>query len=388
MPRPAKGPRLYLYERTGREATWIIRDGASRISTGASLADRRRAEKALADYIGKKHTRNFGDGDPAQVLVADVISLYLEEWAKGTPSAATAAYHAQALLSFWGDKCCAEVSGKNCRAYVTHRGETGRRVSQATARRELETLSAAMAYAYRERKLDRPIPVTYPPKSPPRDRWLTRSEAAALIAGALGWAVTACDVRTHKPIAYARLFRPSYHVARFILICLYTGTRHAAALKLRWGVNSAAGWIDIDGGMIYRRGRDEIETRKRRPPVRLSARLSAHCHRWRSCTTVGPIEYAGRQIAKERKGFEAARDRMGLGDDVVPHVLKHTFATWAVLARLPFEEIAVALGTSVAMVERVYGHHAPDYTREVVEAVAVSAAISAARPKRILANAV
>ena len=63
MPRPAKGPRLYLYERTGREATWIIRDGASRISTGASLADRRRAEKALADYIGKKHTRNFGDGD-------------------------------------------------------------------------------------------------------------------------------------------------------------------------------------------------------------------------------------------------------------------------------------------------------------------------------------
>ena len=47
MPRRAKGPRLYLYERKGREPVWIIRDGTYQIGTGCPASDIAGAERAL-----------------------------------------------------------------------------------------------------------------------------------------------------------------------------------------------------------------------------------------------------------------------------------------------------------------------------------------------------
>jgi len=196
----------------------------------------------------------------------------------------------------------------------------------ATARRELVTLTAALSFAYAERKLSQPVPVTLPPGSEPRTRWLTRSEAAALIAGALGIVATAYDIETRKPLRWARLFQPSYHVARFILNGLYTGTRHEANLNMRWGVNAKGGWFDLDRGVMYRRGVGEADSNKRRVPAPIPDRLLPHLKRWRRMTVVGPVEYAGRLIAKERKGHRA-RELAGLGEDVTPHVLKHTCIT-------------------------------------------------------------
>ena len=59
-----------------------------------------------------------------------------------------------------------------------------------------------------------------PPKGRSRERWLTRSEAARLIRHA--WRYR--EVQKGKPIG--RLARR--HVACFILIALYTGTRAGA----------------------------------------------------------------------------------------------------------------------------------------------------------------
>ena len=51
----------------------------------------------------------------------------------------------------------------------------------STAGRELTVLRTALGYAHRNGKLiDRPF-VELPPRPPGRDRWLTRSEAAALL---------------------------------------------------------------------------------------------------------------------------------------------------------------------------------------------------------------
>ena len=371
MPRPRKGARLYLRERPGRDPAWVIRDGSKEIGTGCGAGDLRGAEEALAAYIGKRHRPDFRDGSPAEVLVSDVIGLYGREHAATGPTAETAGYHFANLLPFWGELTCADVSGANCRAYVAWRmeGGTGRAVSQSTARRELATLSAALGYAYKERKVDRPIPVTFPEQAPARDRWLTRTEAARLLAGALGWSAVAYDRHTRQPTAWRRLHRPHYHVARFILIALGTGTRHDASLNLRWGVNSAGGWVDLDAGLVYRRGEGQAETRKRRTPVPMSRKLTAHARRWRQLTALGPVEYAGRLIAKERRGFREACERAGLGPDVVPHVLRHTYATWAILAGVSISRVARAMGTSEKMVDTVYGHHAPDFLRDVAEGV-------------------
>jgi integrase len=43
-----------------------------------------------------------------------------------------------------------------------------------------------------------------------------------------------------------------------------------------------------------------------------------------------------------------------------PYALRHTFAAWAIAAGLPTFEIAKTMGTSLAMIERTYGHLLPD----------------------------
>ena len=58
-----------------------------------------------------------------------------------------------------------------------------------------------------------------------------------------------------------------------------------------------------------------------------------------------------------------------LGEEITPHVLRHTFATWAVMAGVPFGKVARALGTTEQVVEDVFGPHLPEHLRGVVETV-------------------
>jgi integrase len=279
-------------------------------------------------------------------------------------------YHLKPLIEFFRKMSCDEISGSSCGAYVATRasGKLGRKVKSTTARRELETLSAALNYAHRQRKLRFPVAVTYPCKASPRERWMTRSEVAALLAGSLGIVAIACDVRSRVPVKWARMFRPAYHVARFILIALYTGTRHEAILRMRWATNSSGGWFDLDRGVMYRRGEGEVETNKRRPAVPIPSNLLPHLRRWRRLTKIRPVEYAGRLILKERRGFERARDLAGLGGEITPHILRHTCATWMLQNGVPTRETAGYLGTSEKMVEKVYAHHHPDYLAKARDA--------------------
>ena len=96
-----------------------------------------------------------------------------------------------------------------------------------------------------------------------------------------GITATAYDIKSRQPVKWGRLFQPSYHVARFILIGLYTGTRHEANLSMRWGVNSKSGWFDLDRGVMYRRGEGEADTNKRRVPAPIPDNLLPHLKRWR-----------------------------------------------------------------------------------------------------------
>ena len=364
MPRPSKGPRLWLRERPGREAVYVIRDGSRQIGTGCVGGRRGEAEKALAEYIRQKHRPDFRDGDPAHVLVDDVLRLYVTEHAPHVASPESIGYHMIPLGLFFAGRTVSWISGATCRRYADDRtaGRLGRVVVAGTARRELETLSAALGYAYRERQIDRPVPVTFPEKAPPRERWLTRTEAARLVAGALGWCATTCGLRTRELGGWRRIGPRNYHVARFILIALYTGTRHDAILRLRWGVNSEGGWFDLDRDRLYRRGAGQRETNKRRPPAPLPRQLAAHARRWRRLTINGPVEYEGELLAKERRGFARACLYAHL-DGVTPHTLKHTSITWMLQRGVSTWEAAGYYGTSEAVIRNVYGHHATDYLR-------------------------
>ena len=134
-----------------------------------------------------------------------------------------------------------------------------------------------------------------------------------------------------------------------------------AILKLHWSRNSRGGWFDIENEVLYRRGEGQRETTKRRPPVPIPENLLPHVRRWRRLTLHGPVEFAGRLIKKERRGWKRARISAGLGAEVTPHILRHTCITWMLQRSVPIWEVAGFVGASEKVIRDTYGHHSPEH---------------------------
>lgn len=329
MPRRRAAPRLYLDRARGQ---WVIRDGSSFIRTGCTESERVPAEKLLAKYLGKKHEPESGP-DP---LIADVLLVYTREHLPHTKAAKNATYNVSNLAGWFGGNSLSDISARACRDYAATR-------SPAAGRRDLETLRAAIRYYSREYGPVIAPDIVLPPKSEPRTRWLTRSEAARLLNSA----------------------RPIQHLRRFILLGLHTGTRPGAVLRLTWAQ------IDLKAGLLYRRPQGEQEdAKKRSPPVRLGRRILSHLRRWQRHDAPLNVEYLchyeGAVVRKLRRAFPQAVKRAGL-KGVMPHTLRHTRATWLMQAGVPIWEAAGSLGMSVEILEKVYGKHSPDFQKRAAE---------------------
>lgn len=178
---------------------------------------------------------------------------------------------------------------------------------------------------------------------------MTRSEAANLL-----WAA----YRGHK----------SQHLARFVLVALYTGTRKDAILRMGFAPNVRGGWFDLDRGIMFRKSDDERSTKKRRTPAPIPRQLLAHLRRWRATGAIWAIEYNGRQVADVKRAFAKAAESAGL-DDVTPHTLKHTAITWAMQNGITTWEASGFFATSQETIERVYGHHSPGFMEAARQAM-------------------
>jgi integrase len=280
------------------------------------------------------------------------------------------------LDSWWGEQTLADVNGANCRAYVQYRvshpwksakpektGRAPRMVTAAAARRELEDLRAAINHHRREGLCSEIVSVALPARADPRQRWLTRSEAARLLWAA--WQAKQVMRGQDTRRAVGR------HVARFILVGLYTGTRSSAICGAALMPTVGRGQVDLERGVFYRRAIGRRQTKKRQPPVKLPARLLAHMRRWARLRLARNfvVEWNGKPVESVRKGFEAAVRAAGLNSDVTPHVLRHTCATWLMQKGVNLWDAAGFLGMTVQQLEQGYGHHHPDYQEEAVAAL-------------------
>lgn len=402
MGRPRKGARLYL--RAGRidrktrrplAPVYFIRDGQKNISTGFGPDSLEQAEQALAAYLASKVAPVLSESatPPSAVLVAEVIELYARERAPDTADPISVKVRLQTILDWWGDKTLAQVTRSACKAYVAWRTsqpiksfkdpKTARRVSAVAAGRELEDLSAAIGWWDGEHPLTR-LPVMTMPKKveSPRDA-LSRSQAAALLLAARGrvrgptgrWLKAAPSTRSNRA-----------HLARFVLLGIYSGTRPGLLPRLRWSVSDTDPWVDLERGWIFRRGRGECESRtKQRPLIRIPRRLLGHLKRWKvrddrenlARTSRGqpPIEtvlhHGGRAISgRIRTGYAGIVKAAGLDDAITPHWHRHTCATWLMEEDVPAARAAQYLGMTIATLEKHYGHHRPDHQNDVGSALA------------------
>jgi integrase len=357
MPQAAKGPRLWLRrERRDPSGTlthptvWYIRDdGRYQESTGCGLDDRGEAEQQLAEYIARKRldATPRGTRDPAAIPVADVIARYVRDVAAKRARPKEAGQRAKALLAFFGDKNLADVNGDICRRYAAQRS------TDAAARRELEDLRAAINHHRREGLCSQVVEVVLPPERPARERWLTRSEAARLVLAAWRYQEIQKGKATDR--------RSRQHVAKFILVALYTGTRASAVCGAALEPTVGRGWVDVERGVFYRRAANTSETKKRQPPVPLPPGLLAHLRRWKRHGQRFAVEWNRESVIDVGKAFSNTVADAGLGPDVTPHVLRHTAATWLMQAGVDMWEAAGFLGMTVEMLSQRSGHHHPTH---------------------------
>jgi len=357
VPRQSRGPHLYLKARKDGDAVWYIRDGGSRTSTGCGAGDREGAREALERHLARTARPNFGSRDPAAVRVADIIALYAQDRANATARPKETGARLARLLSFFKTAVADEITPSSCAAYVRARG------AEQAARRELEDLRAALRHAFKSRKIACEIPIALPEKSPPRERWLERGEAARLIAAALGWRFApCCDIATRRErlAIWGRPGERNRHVARFVLIGLYTATRHDAILGLGWRVHTDGGHVDLARGVLYRAPPGARQTAKRRPPVAIPPALAPHLARWSQMPAAGLyiVTWDGSRMDRMQRAWRGAVARAGLGPDVTPHILRHTAITWRLHEGWSIWDVAGFAGATAEMIERVYGHHA------------------------------
>lgn len=269
-------------------------------------------------------------------MIADVLRVYSDEHAVHKKSARNISYVIGSLLKWWGDKTVADINQRSCREY------SQTKTLQAAAA-DLKFLRAAVGYWHEHETYG---PLNFIPKfwrpaaNPPKERWLTREEAAKLV----------CASRKYQ------------HMKRFVLLGLYTGSRPGITLALKWDQ------VDLRNKTLKRLPDGAAEDEKKRAPkIRLGRRILSHLKRWHRmdggkgfiCRYEGPYRHS-HQVKDPHAAWDRIVEASGL-QGVTRHTLRHTRATWMMNAGVPIWEAAGYLGMTVKTLERIYGHHSPDH---------------------------
>ena len=345
MPRQASGPKLVPLKKKGwSQEVWYIRyrknGNKTEVTTGSTdygEANKYFQEEWLPEYYRKDKDRR--DIDPSEFSVIDALLDYAEEHAKKTASPERIGYAIKALEPFWCDKSIDDIDAESCEDY-----EEYREVTDSTIRRELVVLRAAINHAKKRGRLTSAPQVFLPDEHEGKDRWLTRHEVARLM-----W---------YSRTIYSRLYLPL-----FIALALYTAARKSAILQLKWNQ------IDLRHNRIDFNPKGRKRTNKGRPIIPIGRRLRTFLIQ--AYKRRGNSEYVihdnGKPIADIKKGFKNATIRAGL-EEVTPHTMRHTAATWMAQRGISMFNIGGYLGQSVESTTAKYAHHHPDYMQGIEDA--------------------
>ncbi|HKD35822.1 MAG TPA: hypothetical protein VKB78_03450, partial [Pirellulales bacterium] len=321
-----------------KKGIYVIRHGDRKTSTGCGKDESDRALEIFEDYkqqwarykYEREQTEYAPDRQrgrhPSQVRLADVLKIYLDDQSPKHARPKETAARIGELIEFFGADKLSTINTKRVDEYVAYRigkpwrsfksedgkiGKTGRAmrlVTEAAARRELEDLRAAINYHRVELGLcSEVIAFSLPSKSKPRQEWITRNQAAKIIWAAFRHKET----QNGSPTARYTL----RHIARFMLVGMYTGTRAGAICAAGFTpAIDGRGYIDLEHGVFHRLPHGARETKKRQPSAPLPPRLQLHLERWRRLGIAkhAVVEWNGKPVASVRRAFARAVELAGV----------------------------------------------------------------------------
>lgn len=375
MPRRRKAPYVTLKKyKDGRAPTWVIRDGQLTRGTGCHEANAVGAEKALARYIAKKHDpkKALTTSDVNSIRIVDVIMLEAQHINKRKidQTYKNQLLSAIARIGDWfKDYTIGDLTAELQERYAEER------VLQPSAHRDLKLLQAAINRCVKKTKggIQPKFSATLPDAPKSRIRYLTRDEAAAML-----WAAWRERKKTKLPTSKGR--HTLRHIARYILIGIYTGSRNGDICNASLIPAIDRGYVDLERGIFKRKPDNKEATSKQQPTIPLPPRLLAHMRRWArvGVSNHSVIEFMGRRIRRIHDGWETVVERAGLATEekerkVLRHTLRHTAITWYLTPnrrtgkKVDIETVSLYCGVSVETIRKTYRHETPETFTELLE---------------------
>jgi integrase len=315
-------PDLWKHDNGRWYICWKEHGISRRVSTGSK--DKGRAVALLADFLQKWNTPNREVGG-FSLTVNQAIDYYISEIA--LEGRAVNEYDFARVREYLGELPSTSITPSVCRNYRKNLPAA----SNGTVRKQLTMLRAALKYCAKNKQITSEFDFWLPQSRSPRDRWLSKDEAKALIS---------CLKRPYQKT--------------FVQLALATGARRSAVCQLHKS-QYARGVLDM---------RPIQQTTKRRglvPVIKDSPLDAIICGAIRRSRSGYLIEHAGRNITPITATIfvKAAALEAGLGA-VTPHTLKHTACVHMAQAGVPLEDIADYTATSLKTIHENYLHHTPE----------------------------
>ncbi len=278
--------------------------------------------------------------------VRHVLEYYMENHGFGVPSWSDLANMTRVFIEVMGHRRLQDLTPDHFNAYCSgrKRGAWGKKKAKSTGtlRRELTHLQTAINFCAKA-KLVNPEHAPYipmPPRPAPRDRWLDKEEIARMKAAAEPWS----------------------RGDRFLRIVFDNGGRKTGIQELKWAQ------INFVNNLITYLPPGERQTKKKKPTVPMSSGLREYLLELRK-REPDATHVLGR-TNDIRDALEAVSKRAKV-EGVTPHVLRHTWASHAVMNGTPIEEVARILGDTIVTTEKTYAKFKPDYLKSSIERAAL-----------------
>ena len=226
-------------------------------------------------------------------------------------------------------------------AYRLKRSKEGAAV--ATINRELINLSASMSWAVRKGMLDRKPIFRWPNPHNERDRFLSKEEAHRLLES--------CDQR----------------IVLVVQTAMFTGMRLGEILKMDWS------WVDKQNRMINIPPSATKTGRGRHVPISNDMNLvleEAHKRKVKRCSYVFHLSGKAMPAYAISNRWRTTVLKAGL-KGVRLHDLRHTAASWLVMAGVDLYTVATILGHQDLAMTKRYAHLAPGHLRDAIKHVDV-----------------